>query len=136
MVDIAAAYTAVTSGLGALRTVVDAHYELDKADLKMKMAEAISALSEAKIAMNELQERISTLETENARIIREIDAAKDLVEGGAGLLFETDSDGKEIGYPYCPVCYKDHAKLYRLSKDRTKQRGSFKCPKCKSDFSL
>ncbi|RWN99367.1 hypothetical protein [Mesorhizobium sp.] len=62
MVDVAAAISAVSSAIGLAREINQIDVEVDKAGLKLKVAELTSALADAKLAIAGTGEALSALE--------------------------------------------------------------------------
>jgi len=114
--------TAVSSALASIKTAADiarllknTDISLEKAELKLKLAEMISALAEAKIEMAQVQGLIA----EKDRVIKEL-GEKLVVKGEmryqAPFYWRIHGDEKEG--PFCQKCYDCEGKLIRL-----RQRG-------------
>ena len=132
MVDL----TVITSALSGIKSATDiaqflkgANASLDKAETKLKIAELISALADAKIAIADIKEVI----LEKDQQISELEQVQNIK---SELVFESpyywlkDPDGKDG--PYCQQCYDNDQKLIRLQCPNN--NGYWACKTCKSDF--
>jgi hypothetical protein len=109
--------------------------QLDKADLKLKIADLTEALSEAKLGIVDVADQIQKKDEEIARLnALLVFKADNLVSKGAFRYF-ADSDGKASGVPICPVCERKGLFL-KLAQDRSKGAGSatYVCPSCKANY--
>lgn len=128
--------TAVTSILANIKTatdiaklIKDADFSLEKAELKLKLAEMIGALADAKIEIAEVQ----------SLILQEDGTIKELTDKLAlqgEMRYEPPfywriHDGKRDG-PFCQKCYDSEAKIIRLQQ----RRGSdaWDCLQCHGYF--
>lgn len=106
----------------ALKTATDA---IDDAQLKLQMAELISALADAKIEAAENAEKISELQRQlNTKSAFEFDGTK---------YFRIDGEGEQVG-PYCPTCYDSENKEIRLQPTRGGTFGDWHCRTCRGSF--
>jgi hypothetical protein len=101
---------------------------VEKAETKLKLAELISALADAKIEAAEVQQAILDRDEQ----IRDLKAAaklrSDLV-WRQPCYFLTNAEGHEEAY--CQNCYDSEGKLSRLHTDG---EGHFQCRVCKQSF--
>jgi len=128
--------TGIAAALGSIKAATDiakllkeSSLSLEKAELKLKFAELISALADAKIEMSEIQELV----LEKDRSIRELQEALNVQEA---LEWEDPyywhvKDGKREG-PYCQHCYDNQKKLIRLQGDA--EDGYWECKACKNSY--
>lgn len=126
---------AIGSLLGSLKTATDiakfireSDVSIEKAETKLKLAELVSAIADAKLNAAEVQQLI----LERDELIRRLEAEAKLrleltwkqpryvLASGSG---EEDS--------YCQNCYDSSNKLSRLHTD---DRGRFECRVCKQSF--
>ena len=107
----------ISAILSSLKTATDiakflreSDLSLERAELKMKLAELVSALAEAKIELSEVQESL----IEKDKRIAELDEAfqsKDLLVRDRDAYYITDEDGNPTGVPFCLRCWEnDHKK--------------------------
>ena len=132
--DLMTALAAVSQSVGILRDLSQLDRSVDVAEYKAKVAEVTSTMADAKMALVDASEYIRGLEAEVLRLKKDSSRKSDLVEA-YGHHYEKGTDGKSIGYPFCPVCLEDEVRLYRLAKTDG-PRGSSYCPKCKAKFEV
>jgi len=127
--------TSVSALLGSLKTATEiakfirtSDVSIEKAETKLKLADLVSALADAKLEAAEVQqlllerdERIRSLESE-ARIR----AAVVWREPAYWL-----KNPEEVEEPFCQGCYDDSGKLARLHSDGS---GLFECRVCNKSF--
>lgn len=100
-----------------------------KAELKMKVAELMTALADAKIALSELKENLYEKDQEIKKLKALADKEPEMVFEN-GIYRHKNDDGKLEG-GYCPRCFDDEKKAIRL---RDYGNGFFRCPKCDKTF--
>jgi len=126
---------AIGSLLSSLKTATDiakfireSDTSLEKAETKLKLAELVSALADAKLEAAEIQQAILDRE----ETIRNLKAAAKL---RGDLVWEQPryvlkgAEGQEESY--CQNCYDSSGKLARLHTDGA---GYFQCRVCKQSF--
>ncbi|WP_045856538.1 hypothetical protein [Teredinibacter purpureus] len=134
MVDIGS----IGVGLASIKTALDITKELRSidsslkdAEVKLKLAELIEALSDAKVNLSaarlenqELRDTIVGLESQLN--------VKQEVEFKNGFYYRVGcKDGQEPG-PFCSLCYNDSNKLVAVSElpNGMQDFGKYHCPKC------
>ncbi|MBY8212905.1 hypothetical protein KW517_02595 [Vibrio fluvialis] len=97
---------------------------IEDANLKLQMAELISALADAKIEAADNAEKIADLERQlNARVtLKYMDEKYYKEENG------------ELDGPYCTTCFDSTSKQIRLKPIPGATRGNWKCLVCKSYY--
>ena len=106
----------------ALKVATDA---IDDAQIKLQMAELISALADAKIEAAENAETISNLQKQlNTKNSLRFDGKK----------YYKDIEGKESDGPFCPTCYDAKSKEIRLQHTPGSVFGSWQCKVCNGFF--
>lgn len=133
LTSIVAALSAVEQGLNILKTLRGVNFELEKSELKLQMAEVMSALADAKIGLTSSREQIADLEKEIARLTAF--AAKRLRIVG-GMYLEIDNDDKVVDGPFCSRCHDVDKKFVRVVETPIGQRGMGHCPQCKTPYKL
>lgn len=126
---------AIGSLLGSLKTATDiakfireSDVSIEKAETKLKLAELVSAIADAKLNAAEVQQSL----LERDELIRRLEADAKL---RAELTWKqpryvlTGDGGEEASY--CQNCYDSSNKLSRLHTD---DRGHFECRVCKQSF--
>ena len=121
--------------LGSLKTATDiakfireSDMSLEKAETKLKLAELVSALADAKLEAAEIQQAI----LDRDETIRQLTATAKLraeVRWQQPCYYLPNSEGQDE--PYCQNCYDSSGKLARLHTDGA---GHFQCRVCKQSF--
>tara|TARA_R110002073_G_scaffold11861_2_gene53391 strand:+ start:9589 stop:9963 length:375 start_codon:yes stop_codon:yes gene_type:complete len=101
-----------------LKTATDS---IDDAQIKLQMAELISALADAKIEAAENAEKLTELQ-------RELNARSSLIYE-KGLYYEQDEEDYSLDGPFCPTCYDSESKIIRL-REFQNERSSWRCNVC------
>jgi len=135
MPDIALITTILTSLKGAIdiaKLLQESDLSLEKAELKLKLAEIMSAVAEAKIQLAEVQD---ILIQKDKRIgeLEEAFESKDMLIRSGDAFYATDANGKPTGNAYCLRCWEvDHRKR-QLVLD-SENRFSSVCTTCKQKY--
>lgn len=133
--DIAGSLSAVSAALGLVKELREIDVQFDKAELKLKIAELTSALSDAKLGLVDVAEELKLKESEIARLQGIIDFRETKLIDKGQFRYFADSEGKPIGLPLCPPCEKN-GDFLAVVQDRSKGVGkiTYYCPKCKSNY--
>lgn len=129
--EILAGIAAAKQALDIAKNLRGIEKSYDEATLKAQLAELISALADAKLAMVDAKESLAEKD-------KEIEALKVSFQTKSGLL-RADGDynyfpgpnDKPLGFPICPSCETDGTII------QLKQNGPInkcQCPKCKTEF--
>ena len=127
--------TLMSAALGNLKTateiaklIKDSDLSLDKAEMKLKLADLISALADAKLDIVSLQEKLADAEGR----IKQIEAERDQHANVRWQepLYWLDGESASDG-PYCQHCYDSVRKLMRLQGDDT---GWYRCTVCQNNY--
>jgi hypothetical protein len=131
MTDIAAIGAIVSS----LKTATDiakflreSDFSLERAELKLKLAELVGALADAKLEMASIQELVSERD-ERIKELEEAFESKDQLVRNRDAYYTTDSKGDPVGTPLCLRCWDVDHKQYHLHHD-AKDRFVMVCPAC------
>lgn len=133
--DIAGSLSAVTAALGLVKELRDIDAQFDKAELKLKIADLTSALSDAKLGLVDISQELKAKEDEISRLRATIEFRETkLIDKGQFRFFAGD-DGKGKGLPICPVCEK-RGDFISVAQDRSHGIGkiTYYCPKCKANY--
>ena len=131
MIEIAA----LTTILGSIKTateiarlIKDSDFSLEKAEIKLKLADLISALADAKIQAAELHSVIFDKDEK----IKELEESLNLKQN---LHYEAPyywlGEGENKEGPFCQKCYDDNGKTIRLQGTG---KGYWECRVCKSAY--
>lgn len=106
--------------------ISDAEFKLRLADLVERLLEAREALHDAKEREKELAERIEALEA-NAKRQRTL-------RDRSGMLFQIDDQAAEMGEPFCNLCFVRDDKLYRMQHiaPSVSKKEHYFCNNCKT----
>lgn len=126
---------AIGSLLGSLKTATDiakfvreSSVSLERAELKMKLAELIEALANAKIEAADIQQEILDRD-QRIRVLQAAAAIQAELRWVQPCYFRKNEQGTDD--PYCQNCYDSTGKLSRL---HTEGAGFFRCRVCKQIF--
>ena len=128
-------FTSVTAALGSLKTATDiakfikeSDLTLDKAETKLKLAELISALADAKLDVVNVQEKLAAAEGQIRALEAELQIKGDI--RWKEPLYWLEGDGRTDG-PFCQHCYDSDRKLVRLQGNG---EGWYECKVCKNSY--
>jgi hypothetical protein len=83
---------------------------LEKAEMKLKLADLVSSLADAKIQIVEVQEALQEKDMRIAEL-EEAFQSKDKILRYGDAYYNIDEKGKAIGSPFCLSCWEvDHKK--------------------------
>lgn len=108
--SIAAILTSIKTATDIAKLLRESDLSLERAELKLKLADIIGTLAEAKIELAEVQE---TLANKDKRIneLEEAFQSKDNIVRHLDAFYNIDADGNPIGNPFCLKCWEnDHKK--------------------------
>jgi len=125
----------ISAILGSVKTateiaklIKDSDLSLEKAEMKLKLAELISALADAKMEISEIQELI----LQKDQKIRQL---KESINTQENMIFEKPYywriDGTEKVGPFCQHCYDKDRKVIRLQGGKN---GCWDCTVCNNHF--
>ncbi len=126
--SFSAALAGIKSATEIAKIIKDSGASLEKAEVKLQLADLISALADAKIEMANIREVISEKEAEINELRKELEI-KGNVSWEEPYYFLNVKDKKEG--PFCQRCYDSDSKLIRLQGDG---EGWWQCKKCDSSF--
>lgn len=127
--------TAIASILGSVKTATeiakllkDSDLSLEKAEMKLKLADLISALADARIETAEIQSLIAEKDDR-------IKQLKTALETKENIKYEKPyywlGSGAERDGPYCQHCFDKDGKLIRLQSNGN---GYWDCKVCKNGY--
>lgn len=124
MPDIAA----ISALLGSVKTATDiakfireSDLSVERAELKLKVADLVSALADIKIELVELQDAFA----EKEKRIKELEAAfqaKGKMVRRYDAYYQSDEEGNAVGVPYCLRCWENDHKQRQLVHDAKEYR--------------
>lgn len=130
--DVAGTLSAITAAIGLAKELKDVDHQLDKADLKLKVAELTSALAEAKMGLVDVADQLRAKDEHIIALRERLQFKADkLIDRGSFRYF---SDGGDpVGPPVCPVC-EAKGLFLKLAQDRSTNGYPYKCPNCKANY--
>lgn len=126
---INATITAIKHSIDIAKAIKDADSTLEKAELKLKIAELIESLADAKISATEFQDVIQEKDSRIAEL-EDLLKFKDKLVRKDGMWFKADENGEPIDEPFCSNCWDSERKAIHLNN----RRDFFECPWCKNKF--
>ncbi len=136
MTDIAAISAFITSIKNAtdiVKVIREAGTTLEKAEVKLKLAELIEALAEAKIQASEVKELLQEKDSQIAELKKAFEMKESLVRAGDAY-HEINDASEPIGSPYCSHCWEVKHTAVHLSQIAGSM-GDWNCPACKNTYS-
>jgi hypothetical protein len=128
MTSIAAILSSIKAASDIAKLLKEADLSLEKAELRLKWADLINALADARIEAAEVQETLNLKDGE----IRKLQEALSVK---TSLTYEEPAywrvEGAKREGPYCQQCYDKEGKLIRLQGGTT---GVYDCKTCNNTF--
>ena len=128
MATISALIGSIKTATDLAKLINESGITLEKAEVKLKLAELISALADAKMDIATVQQALLDKDAELARLLEQISIKEKL--NWEAPYYWLINDGKKDG-PYCQQCYDNSHKLIRLNGDG---RGFWECKTCKNTY--
>ncbi len=128
LATIGAILTSVKTATEIAKMIKDSDLSLEKAEMKLKLAELVSSLADAKLEVAKIQELL----LEKNQLIRDLKDAQSLKEKMKWrdpVYYKVTQDGEEG--PYCPQCWNNNDKAIRL---QSPESGAWQCKTCDSTF--
>jgi hypothetical protein len=120
--------TAIGAVLSSLKTATEiakfireSDVSIERAELKLKVADLISTLADVKMELVELQETFTSRE-QRIRELEEAFKVKDHIVRKHDAYYRADSEGKPLGVPYCLRCWENDHKQRQLVHDAKENR--------------
>lgn len=127
--------TSIATILSSIKTATDiakvlreSDLSLERAELKLKLADLVSALAEAKMELSELQETLSAKDKQISEL-EEAFQSKDSLKRRYDALYTTDKNGNPVGVAFCLRCWEIGHKKRQLVHD-AKDYGIRVCTAC------
>ena len=113
LATIGAVFSSLKTATEITKFLRETDLSLERADLKLKLAELIGALAEAKIELVEVQESLAAKDQRIAELEEAFNSKDDLVRE-YDAYYAVGPDGKPIGIPYCLRCWETEHKKRQL----------------------
>jgi len=131
--------TAVGSVLTSIKTAIDiaklikeSGASLEKAEVKLQVAELIGALADVKIELVEVQEIIAEKESRIAELEESLKIKANVVKY-FDAYYRLNELGQPEGDPFCLHCWETEGKLRSLSHITNRHTN---CPACKTTYAV
>ena len=125
---ISTVLTSIKTAADIAKLIKESGSSFEQAELKLKLADLISSLADAKIEIATIQLGLQEKDALIAALEKQLKTQKE-VEWEEPYYWKV-SDGTRDG-PYCQKCYDDDVKLVRLQGD---DEGYWECRVCKSHY--
>ena len=129
MFDVATAVGSIKSAIDIAKVLKDGADTLDKAEVKLQLAELISSLADAKLQMAEVKELLIQSESEKKELLKKLNQKEKVIYEKPSY-FKINNDNSKDG-PYCQNCYDANEKLIRLQGGKN---DSWICNQCEKNF--
>lgn len=125
---IAAALNSLKTATDIAKFLRESDLSLERAELKLKLADLVGALADAKIELIEVQEALSEKDKKIAEL-EEAFQSKDALVRRYDAYYQIDEGGNPIGLAYCLRCWENDHKKRQLVHD-AKDRFTCVCTAC------
>lgn len=126
--SITAALSGIKNAADIAKIIKDSGASLEQAEIKLQLADLISALADAKIEISNFREVVSEKEAELTELRKKLEI-QDNVEWEEPYYFIIANDKKDG--PYCQKCYDSQMLLIRLQGDG---EGWWNCNECENTY--
>jgi len=126
--SIAAALSGIKNAADIAKIINDSGASLEKAEVKLQLADLISALADAKIEIANIREAISEKDIEISELTKKL-KTKENVTWEEPYYFIITDEGKDG--PYCQKCHDSKQLLIRLQNHDV---GYWSCNECNSNY--
>lgn len=113
LASVATVLTGIKTATEIAKTLKDIDVSIERAELKLQMAELISALADTKISAAEIQELVLEKDKE-IQDLKNMLMLKDKVIRFGDAYYSLNNSGKATGSPYCSHCWESESKLIHL----------------------
>lgn len=128
LATIGAALSSLKTATDIVKFLRESDISLERAELKLKLADLLGSLADAKIELVEVQEAL----VEKDKRIADLEEAfhnKDSLVRRYDAYYEASDKGEPTGVPYCLRCWENEHKKRQLVHD-AKDRFSRVCTSC------
>jgi hypothetical protein len=125
---IAAALNSLKTATDIAKFLRESDLSLERAELKLKLADLVGSLADAKIELIEVQEALSKKDKRISEL-EEAFQSKDGLTRHYDAYYQADENGNAIGVPYCLRCWESEHKKRQLVLD-VKDHLSRTCTAC------
>lgn len=130
----------IMTGLSALNSAIDIAKKLnsvddaiEKAELRLKLAELIGYLADAKVMLVQAKEEISARDGELSRMRDTLKVRAETVVVRSHH-YRKNAEGQPVGRPFCPRCMEADGKMISMQHKAGMGSMYVHCPQCKIDI--
>lgn len=133
--NISLALNSIKTAIDIARLISESGTSLEKAELKLKLAEILDALADAKIEITGFQSLLSEKD-ERIRELEEAFALKEKLVKKGDAYYGVDEHNAAAGDPYCLHCWEtDHKPIHLHQAGGGEKEGYFTvCSVCKNKY--
>ncbi len=131
MTSITAAIASVKKATDIVAALSRRDVTLEKAELKLRLAEVVGDLAEARLSLVQASEALNDKEEEIQRLAEAL-RIKDSVIRHGDAYYSIDAGGAPTGEPYCLHCWESAKRLCHLIMDPLRQSPVRICPQCQT----
>ena len=124
--EIATALAGIRTATEIAKLIKDSGATLEKAEIRLKMAELIEALADTKLQISDIKQLLVEKDELIAKL-ESVAAVRAALTYDAPYYWRVDGEKKDG--PFCQKCYDADGTLMRLQKGYT--RGQWSCHSCK-----
>ncbi|MGC9419878.1 MAG: hypothetical protein ACP5EN_12990 [Rhodovulum sp.] len=131
--DLGSAITAISQTVNLAKGLRSVEHKLDLAELKLRLSEVIDGLLDAKQALQEAKQNEWELQNTISQLEQRLEE-QGKYRDKDGLLFALDDEGKEVGDPFCNLCFVREGKRYRMRFNNFAGGNGYQCDNCGNVF--
>ncbi len=128
MPTISAALSSVKAATDIAKLIRDSGVTLEKAEIKLKLADLISTLADARIQIAEIKESLTDKDAQIKELLSKFEI-EGKITWESPYYWLTAGDGKQG--PFCQRCYDKDGTLIRLQGNNNSY---WQCKACSSDY--
>lgn len=126
--SIGAVLSSLKTATEIAKFIRESDLSIERAELKLKVAELVSALADVKLELVELQEAF-VKKDDRIRALEEAFQTKDSLVRRRDAYYRLDERGEPVGVPYCLRCWENDHKQRQLVHE-AKDRHTRVCTTC------
>ena len=121
--------TSVKTATDIAKLLKNSTVSLEQAETKLKLAELVGSLADAKLEIAEIRDLIMEKDKQIKKLI-ESQKLKGKMHWKDAVYYCKTEEGEFVG-PFCPQCYDSENKVIRLQKV---SQGHWRCMTCQNNF--
>ena len=127
--EIGAALAGINSAIAIGKAIRQADGAMETAELKLQLADIMTNLADAKLALAEMGDAISTKDAEIERLRDAFAFKGDVIEVNH-FFYKQNEDGKPTGRPFCPNCLEAKGRWIMTQNLPIGKGPGLRCPNC------